>query len=121
MARTRTARSPRPTGPDFKVIYSNGVGTASVRHGRLAAARRQRLRGGVPAIAGRAAPGTPAARFALPSAAMPKILVVEDEPAIAESMAYSLRRDGFTVDHRAARCAAAEREVGAAPIWWCST
>ncbi len=29
---------------------------------------------------------------------MPRILVVEDEPAIAESIAYSLRRDGFTVD-----------------------
>jgi DNA-binding response OmpR family regulator len=27
---------------------------------------------------------------------MPKILVVEDEPAIAESIAYSLRRDGYT-------------------------
>ena len=26
---------------------------------------------------------------------MPKILVVEDEPAIAESIAYSLRRDGY--------------------------
>jgi DNA-binding response OmpR family regulator len=26
-----------------------------------------------------------------------RILVVEDEPAIAESLAYSLRRDGFTV------------------------
>jgi two-component system catabolic regulation response regulator CreB len=28
---------------------------------------------------------------------MTRILVVEDEPAIAESLAYSLRRDGFTV------------------------
>ncbi len=28
---------------------------------------------------------------------MPTILVVEDEPAIAESLAYALRRDGFTV------------------------
>jgi DNA-binding response OmpR family regulator len=28
---------------------------------------------------------------------MARILVVEDEPAIAESLAYSLRRDGFTV------------------------
>jgi len=28
---------------------------------------------------------------------MSRILVVEDEPAIAESLAYSLRRDGFTV------------------------
>jgi two-component system catabolic regulation response regulator CreB len=27
-----------------------------------------------------------------------RILVVEDEPAIAESLTYSLRRDGFTVD-----------------------
>jgi DNA-binding response OmpR family regulator len=33
---------------------------------------------------------------------MPRILVVEDEPAIAESLAYSLRRDGFTV-HVASR------------------
>jgi two-component system catabolic regulation response regulator CreB len=41
---------------------------------------------------------------------MPKILVVEDEPAIAESLAYSLRRDGFTVTV-APSLAAAEREV----------
>jgi DNA-binding response OmpR family regulator len=41
---------------------------------------------------------------------MPKILVVEDEPAIAESIAYSLRRDGFTVVV-AATLAAAEREL----------
>jgi two-component system catabolic regulation response regulator CreB len=41
---------------------------------------------------------------------MPKILVVEDEPAIAESLAYSLRRDGFTVTV-APTLAAAEREA----------
>src|SRR5689334_2128997 len=41
---------------------------------------------------------------------MPKILVVEDEPAIAESIAYSLRRDGFTVTV-ASTLAAAEREI----------
>jgi two-component system catabolic regulation response regulator CreB len=41
---------------------------------------------------------------------MPKILVVEDEPAIAESLAYSLRRDGFTVIV-APSLAAAEREA----------
>lgn len=41
---------------------------------------------------------------------MPKIVVVEDEPAIAESIAYSLRRDGFTVSV-APTLAAAEREV----------
>lgn len=29
---------------------------------------------------------------------MPRILVVEDEPAIRESLAYALRRDGFEVD-----------------------
>lgn len=28
---------------------------------------------------------------------MPHILIVEDEPAIAESLAYALKRDGFTV------------------------
>lgn len=41
---------------------------------------------------------------------MPKIVVVEDEPAIAESIAYSLRRDGFTVSV-APTLVAAEREV----------
>jgi two-component system catabolic regulation response regulator CreB len=41
---------------------------------------------------------------------MPKILVVEDEPAIAESIAYSLRRDGFAVTV-APTLAAAEREL----------
>jgi len=41
---------------------------------------------------------------------MPKILVVEDEPAIAESLAYSLRRDGFTVIV-APNLATAEREA----------
>ncbi|NUP08473.1 MAG: response regulator transcription factor [Polyangiaceae bacterium] len=28
---------------------------------------------------------------------MPRILIVEDEPAIAESLAYALRRDGFDI------------------------
>lgn len=41
---------------------------------------------------------------------MPRILVVEDEPAIAESIAYSLRRDGFAVTI-APTLAAAEREL----------
>jgi DNA-binding response OmpR family regulator len=46
---------------------------------------------------------------------MPKILVVEDEPAIAESIAYSLRRDGFHVTI-APTLAAAEREVSNADL-----
>jgi DNA-binding response OmpR family regulator len=46
---------------------------------------------------------------------MSKILVVEDEPAIAESIAYSLRRDGFTVTV-AATLASAERELGGADL-----
>jgi DNA-binding response OmpR family regulator len=46
---------------------------------------------------------------------MPKIVVVEDEPAIAESIAYSLRRDGFTVSV-APTLAAAEREVPQADL-----
>jgi DNA-binding response OmpR family regulator len=46
---------------------------------------------------------------------MPKILVVEDEPAIAESLAYSLRRDGFAVTV-AQNLAAAEREVTGADL-----
>jgi two-component system catabolic regulation response regulator CreB len=41
---------------------------------------------------------------------MPRILVVEDEPAIAESIAYALRRDGFTVG-LASTLAEAEREL----------
>src|SRR5262245_19487362 len=41
---------------------------------------------------------------------MPRILVVEDEPAIAESIAYSLRRDGFTVTVAKA-LSEAEREL----------
>jgi DNA-binding response OmpR family regulator len=52
---------------------------------------------------------------ALRSVSMPKILVVEDEPAIAESLAYSLRRDGFVVTV-AASLAAAEREAPAADL-----
>ena len=46
---------------------------------------------------------------------MPKILVVEDEPAIAESIAYSLRRDGFTVTV-APTLAVAEREAPQADL-----
>jgi DNA-binding response OmpR family regulator len=42
---------------------------------------------------------------------MPRILVVEDEPAIAESIAYSLRRDGFTVTV-APNLGQAETELG---------
>jgi DNA-binding response OmpR family regulator len=41
---------------------------------------------------------------------MAHILVVEDEPAIAESIAYALQRDGYTVA-TAATLAAAEKEV----------
>src|SRR5580692_9783085 len=46
---------------------------------------------------------------------MPRILVVEDEPAIAESIAYSLRRDGFAVTV-AQNLAAAEREAPGADL-----
>jgi len=41
---------------------------------------------------------------------MTTILVVEDEPGIAESLAYSLRRDGYTVD-TVGTLAEAERAV----------
>jgi len=41
---------------------------------------------------------------------MPRVLVVEDEPAIAESIAYALRRDGFGVG-LASTLAEAEREL----------
>lgn len=60
----------------------------------------------------RALPRSGASRYA---ARMPRILVVEDEPAIAESLAYSLRRDGFTVSV-AATLAAAESEVDDADL-----
>jgi DNA-binding response OmpR family regulator len=43
------------------------------------------------------------------------ILVVEDEPAIAESVAYALRRDGFSVD-TAETYADAERKAGQAEL-----
>lgn len=39
---------------------------------------------------------------------MPRILVVEDEPAIAESLAYALRREGYAVAVSPALSAAAE-------------
>lgn len=39
-----------------------------------------------------------------------RILVVEDEPAIAESVAYALRRDGFSAE-TAATCAEAEERL----------
>lgn len=39
---------------------------------------------------------------------MSQVLIVEDEPAIAESLSFALRRDGFTVDW--ADCLAAARE-----------
>ncbi|HYO95431.1 MAG TPA: response regulator transcription factor [Polyangiaceae bacterium] len=44
-----------------------------------------------------------------------EILVVEDEPAIAESVAYALRRDGFTVVV-AATAAAADKQVDAVDL-----
>src|SRR4051794_32478952 len=46
---------------------------------------------------------------------MPRILVVEDEPAIAESIAYSLRRDGYSVEV-APTLAAAERGLAAVDL-----
>lgn len=46
---------------------------------------------------------------------MSKILVVEDEPAIAESIAYSLRRDGYTAQI-VGTVAAAERELPGADL-----
>jgi DNA-binding response OmpR family regulator len=42
-----------------------------------------------------------------------RILVVEDEPAIAESVAYALRRDGFTVELAATASAARAAVSGA--------
>ena len=44
---------------------------------------------------------------------MPTILVVEDEPAIAESLSYALRRDGFTVLVASTVSAALEQLAGA--------
>ena len=46
---------------------------------------------------------------------MARILVVEDEPAIAESIAYSLRRDGFAVTV-ASTVAEADRELGSVDL-----
>ncbi|MDI1434422.1 winged helix-turn-helix domain-containing protein [Polyangium sorediatum] len=46
---------------------------------------------------------------------MPHILIVEDEPAIAESLAYALRRDGFGVT-LAGTLAGAERSLDAASL-----
>jgi len=46
---------------------------------------------------------------------MSKILVVEDEPAIAESLSYALRRDGFTVVI-AKTVAAARDELGSVDL-----
>jgi two-component system catabolic regulation response regulator CreB len=46
---------------------------------------------------------------------MPTILVVEDEPAIAESLSYALRRDGFTVAV-ASTVGAAIEELGGADL-----
>ena len=46
---------------------------------------------------------------------MSKILVVEDEPAIAESLAYSLRRDGYAAQI-VGTVAAAEREIAGADL-----
>jgi DNA-binding response OmpR family regulator len=44
-----------------------------------------------------------------------RILVVEDEPAIAESVAYALKRDGFAVDV-ALSCAEAEAGIDQADL-----
>lgn len=46
---------------------------------------------------------------------MSQILIVEDEPAIAESLAYALRRDGYAVTI-APSLAMAEREIDAANL-----
>ena len=46
---------------------------------------------------------------------MPHILIVEDEPAIAESLAYALRRDGFGVTI-AGTLAGAERSLDVASL-----
>lgn len=46
---------------------------------------------------------------------MPHILIVEDEPAIAESLAYALRRDGFGVTI-AGTLAGAERSLDVAAL-----
>jgi two-component system catabolic regulation response regulator CreB len=42
-----------------------------------------------------------------------RVLVVEDEPAIAESVCYALRRDGFTVNHAPTFAEADERSADA--------
>ena len=53
---------------------------------------------------------------------MSRILVVEDEPAIAELISINLRHAGFEVTHRRRRRAGAGRGRRACcPTWWCST
>ena len=49
------------------------------------------------------------------SSTMPRILVVEDEPAIAESIAYALTRDGYAVTI-ASTLGAAERDLEAVDL-----
>ena len=44
---------------------------------------------------------------------MPVVLVVDDEPAIRESLAFALRRDGFAIEEAAALREAEQRGAGA--------
>ncbi len=44
---------------------------------------------------------------------MPVVLVVDDEPAIRESLAFALRRDGFAIEEAAALRDAEQRGAGA--------
>ena len=55
---------------------------------------------------------------------MKTILIVEDELAIADSIAYALRTDGFAPRHVSFGAAALDAMRAAAPMrrrWWCST
>ena len=50
------------------------------------------------------------------------MLVVDDEPTIAESVAARLRAEGFAVTVAMRRAVARSRPPsGTSRIWWCST
>lgn len=53
--------------------------------------------------------------------AVRRILVVDDEVTIAESVAARLRAEGFTVDLAHDGPAAVAAALAGNPIWWSST
>src|SRR5207248_1540750 len=104
--RARPPRGPAAGAREFRAAARDRVAQQQVRAGRRR--RAQRRPRGSAAAAAAAGP----IRSAAMRASIPQVLVVDDEPAIRESLAFALKRDGFAIAEAASLREAEQRVAG---------